>query len=265
MAWARVDDGWWCHPKVLRLDLAARGLWISVLSWSCQHQTDHVPAAIVAMCGADERIAASLVTAGLWEGPDADGSYRIHDWDDYQSERAKKADAGRQGGLRSAEMRRQKQQNEAQPSASREAQPSASREAAEAPTPEAGPTRPYPTQPKSTPPSPPSGGKPAKPAPSSDATARKRAGPLPDGWQPGDRHRQIADQHALDVRREAEKMRNWAASEGKTSRDWDARFRNWLLKAAESPRQPRASPDPRAAPRDWERASRTDPAEWIQP
>ncbi|WP_164719946.1 hypothetical protein [Flaviflexus ciconiae] len=34
-------------------------------------------------------------------------------------------------------------------------------------------------------------------------------------------------------------MRDWAAAGGKTAKDWDARFRNWLRKAGEL--RPRAS------------------------
>jgi hypothetical protein len=137
MSWARVDDGWWCHPKVLGLDLDARGLWVSALSWSCQQQTATIPDAIVRMCGDDGTAAAKLVDAGLWET--AGAGYAIHDWDDYQSERAKKAAAGRLGGRKSGEARRAKQTGEADDGASDEAEPGASDEA--------GPTRPVPTRP----------------------------------------------------------------------------------------------------------------------
>lgn len=106
--WAKVDDGWWCHPKVLGLSLAARGLWISSLSWSCAQRRDTVPGSLVAMLGAQPDHAAELVAAGLWD--DLDGDFRIHDWHEYQdmplSER--RAEAGRRGGQRSGEARRSK-------------------------------------------------------------------------------------------------------------------------------------------------------------
>lgn len=139
MTWARVDDAWWCHPKVLTLDLDARGLWVSALSWSCQQSTDQIPDAIVRMCGDDGTAAKKLVVAGLWDESD-DGGWVIHDWDDYQSERAKKAAAGRKGGKKSGESRRaSKQDDEADDGASHEAEPGASDEA--------GPTRPVPSLP----------------------------------------------------------------------------------------------------------------------
>lgn len=105
MTWARVDDGWWCHRKVLALDLAARGLWISALSWSCAQRSDEIPAAFLPMVGATDAQADALVTAGLWV-PNGDG-WRIHDWDAYQQRTLseKRADAGRKGGRRSGEAR----------------------------------------------------------------------------------------------------------------------------------------------------------------
>jgi hypothetical protein len=137
MAWARVDDGWWCHPKVLTLDLEARGLWVSALSWSCQQKSATIPAVVVRMCGGDDDIAARLVGAGLWDD-NGDGSYDVHDWTDYQSERAKKVAAGKEGGKASGKSRR-----EASSGASSEAESGASDEA--------GPTRPVPTQPDQKP------------------------------------------------------------------------------------------------------------------
>lgn len=114
MSWARVDDGWWCHPKVLGVSLTARGLWVSALSWSCAQRRDEVPRPLLAMLGATAAEAVELVDAGLWV--EVDDGYRIHDWAEYQdlttSER--RAIAGRRGGQRSGEARAK--QTEASPS-----------------------------------------------------------------------------------------------------------------------------------------------------
>ncbi len=106
MSWAKVDDQWWSHPKVMQLSLEARGLWITALSWSCAQRRDVVPFRFVQMvtAGADE-CAAEIVDAGLWI-TEANG-YRIHDWSEYQelTLSEKRAAAGRVGGLRSGETR----------------------------------------------------------------------------------------------------------------------------------------------------------------
>ena len=142
MPWARVDDAWWCHPKVIALDLDARGLWISVLSWSCQQKTDRIPEQIVRMCGDDGTAAAKLVAAGLWD--ERDSGWAVHDWHDYQSESARKAEAGRKGGQKSGASRRAAAQAKHHSEADDGASPEALRPASS----EAGPSRPIPTQPK---------------------------------------------------------------------------------------------------------------------
>lgn len=103
MAWAKVDDGWWCHPKVLGLSMGARGLWVSSLSWSCAQRRPVVPATFVAMMTSAEPtdLAAELVDAGLWRK--LDGGFEIHDWAEYQEKTLSehRAEAGRKGGLKS--------------------------------------------------------------------------------------------------------------------------------------------------------------------
>jgi phage replication O-like protein O len=58
------------------------------------------------------------------------------------------------------------------------------------------------------------------------ARARKRA--LPDDWTPNEGHRRIAAELGIDLKRENEKMCDWALSKGEKRADWDATFRNWL-------------------------------------
>jgi hypothetical protein len=106
VAWAKVDDGWWCHPKVIGLSAAARGVWVSALSWSCAQRKDVVPAGLLGMVGGSNDEANELVGAGLWVA-DLSG-WRIHDWAEYQdmSTSEKRAEAGRKGGKASGESRR---------------------------------------------------------------------------------------------------------------------------------------------------------------
>ena len=228
MVWARVDDAWWSHPKVIDLDLAARGLWISALAWSCQHRTDRVPRRVLFVCGGDEEVAARLVSAGLWSGPHDDGSYTIHDWDDYQSERAKKADAGRQGGQRSGEVRRSQTPQPNEPSDPDEANGAASHEARGAASHEAGPSRPVPSLPDP-------GGK-GRAADVEDeggagGSRRKRrtpSKPLPDDWKPTDSHREKAASLGVDANAEAEAFRDHHLARDSRFADWDRAFHTWL-------------------------------------
>lgn len=141
--WAKVDDGWWCHPKVMGLGLPARGLWVSALSWSCHQRKPVVPWTLLALLGADETHAAELVAAGLWT-VEGDG-WAIHDWAEYQelSVSEKRAIAGAKGGKASGRSRRSKAK-QSDPVTSADAPDAGSKSEADA---EAG-TRPFPAHPK---------------------------------------------------------------------------------------------------------------------
>lgn len=52
-----------------------------------------------------------------------------------------------------------------------------------------------------------------------------------DGWSPKDDHLAIAKQRGVNLETEAAKMRDWAASNGVTKKDWDAFARYWLRNA----------------------------------
>jgi hypothetical protein len=121
MPWAKVDDGWWCHPKVMGLSLAACGLWIKAVSWSCAQRRDTVPVAFLAMVGGSKDEANELASAGLWV--ESDAGWRIHDWSHYQdrSTSEKRAEAGRKGGIASGESRRSEEPNRSKAEAKAEA------------------------------------------------------------------------------------------------------------------------------------------------
>lgn len=132
MSWAKVDDGWHSHIKVGGLSLAARGLWITALSWSCHQRSQFVPLHFVMKETGGSKVEANeLASVGLWD--ETDGGWVIHDWCDYQGQSVseKRAEAGRKGGLRS----RPPKQTEANVGSKAEAKP------------EAGPSRPFPSLP----------------------------------------------------------------------------------------------------------------------
>lgn len=86
MAWFKVDDGLYSHPKWLGLSKGARSLWVTAGSWSAAQLTDgKVPESVLPILGGNAREATELASAGLWR-PISTG-WRFHDWDDYQPTR----------------------------------------------------------------------------------------------------------------------------------------------------------------------------------
>lgn len=90
------------------------------------------------------------------------------------------------------------------------------------------------------------------PAPATTKKSRKRtnAVQLPDGWVPGP----YVVPNGVDAQRELERFRNHAQTNGRTAKDWQAAWRNWLLKAEEFARPTsqsrpvgRAEPQPASA------------------
>jgi hypothetical protein len=112
MGWAKIDDRFCVHPKTLACSLAARGLWVSALSWVAGNGTDGVvPMTVVTMVGATAKHADELVRVGLWVVHER-GAYAFKDYLDYnpdsdtlRARRAVRAAAGRVGGHRSAQAR----------------------------------------------------------------------------------------------------------------------------------------------------------------
>lgn len=109
MAWARIDDGFDDHPKVLSLgnNLAAIGLWTVALTYAHRNarvskRPGFVPFEFLLRYGVATELAMALAIAELWEA--VEDGWIIHDFDDYlPSTRpsaelsAKRAAAGRKG------------------------------------------------------------------------------------------------------------------------------------------------------------------------
>ena len=108
MSWAKIDDHLFCHPKMLTVSLAARGLWITALSYAAGLERDgwfpFSGLALLARSDVDlDPLAHELVHAALWSR-EADG-YRIHDYLRYnpsakQLQKLRKRDAARQRASR---------------------------------------------------------------------------------------------------------------------------------------------------------------------
>lgn len=108
MTWGKIDDKLHSHPKAEDAGLEAMGLWVMALSYCVAYLTDgRITTARVSRLAGErgEYLAGLLVDAGLWETRQG-GGWQFHDWADYQptraaveADKAKKALAGRAGGL----------------------------------------------------------------------------------------------------------------------------------------------------------------------
>lgn len=86
MTWFKVDDGFWCHPKVLGVSAGAIRLWVLAGSWCAQHCTDGVvPASLLRTLRVRSAYATELVEVGLWDLHQT--GYAFHDWTDYNPTR----------------------------------------------------------------------------------------------------------------------------------------------------------------------------------
>ena len=96
MAWGRLDDKYHSHPKTVCVSLAARGLWVTLLSWACGNDSKmakgFLPSALVRREAASDADALSseLVSAGFWEV--VTGGYLIHDFEQFQAPSRIKSD-----------------------------------------------------------------------------------------------------------------------------------------------------------------------------
>lgn len=246
MPWFKVDDNLAFHHKVVAAGNPAMGLWVRAGSACAQQLTDgFVPHHMIATLGTKAQ-AERLVSAGLWTR--VEGGYKFHEWTERQPS---KADVEAERAAHAARMRAYRERKKA---ARRDAssQVSAVRDASrtdheqgtnneraplvQAPRPD--PTRPDPTVVPTE-------------LPVEKPATRKRARQLPDDWQPNDTHRRIATEERRDIAREATLFRDDAAAKGRTAKDWDAAFRNWLRSpyglrrdaapASDQPRLPHAS------------------------
>jgi hypothetical protein len=88
MAWTRIDDSFYDHPKAARTSLAAIGLWTKALSYCARHLTDgFVPTLIVIDLARLPReqalgLARELVRARLWKAVGTKG-FKFHDYLEY--------------------------------------------------------------------------------------------------------------------------------------------------------------------------------------
>jgi hypothetical protein len=112
MSWFKIDDKMTFHHKVLKAGNAAIGAWARIGALVSLHQRDGFIDRKSALTIATLKELSRLQEAGLLDV--VEGGYRMHDFLDYnptaaevQAKRDARAEAGKRGGLRSAEVRAQ--------------------------------------------------------------------------------------------------------------------------------------------------------------
>lgn len=87
MAWVRLSDNFYRHPKFLRAGPRGGYLAICGIAYANEYLTDgFIPAIAPAALGATPRDIDAVVGSGLWTP--ADGGWSIHDFAEYQPTRA---------------------------------------------------------------------------------------------------------------------------------------------------------------------------------
>lgn len=234
MAWFKVDDGFWSHPKTLACSPDAIALWVRAGAWSCQQLTDgFIPKVALGMFGVAVEVTQELVDAGYWSA-DGDG-WRFHDWEEFQEssdvvksrrerarERMRKARGARSHDVREKFARTDGEVRE--------------KFARSSPNPD--PTRPDPTI-----------------VTSNEVTIAKRKlpeVPLPNDWAPTARHVKYAQEHGIDLAAEVEAFRLHAETHDRRAARWNGAFSQWLSKAkrtkAPKPFDPYNAPPPKVTP-----------------
>lgn len=205
--YARFDIGMDEHAKIMLLsDAAFRALFESTL-YSRRQLTDGFLDERIVMrkWGAD---VASELTSNDPERPSwakVDGGYQIHDFAEHQTTNADieaKRAAGRKGGL----AKPKQNASTTQAGASKVLEQNGSKSLAKTETETE--TETLTTMP---------------------TAGRKK--PLPASWAPNEAHTRYAVDEGIALDFQAERFRSHAEAHGRTLVNWDAAFRNWLLKA----------------------------------
>lgn len=199
MGWAKFDDAYSDHPKVVAAGPLAELLDTRAIMFCARHETDgHVRAAQLSRLGIGIKSpkiqAQRLVDVGRWE-PDGGGDgWWVHDFLDYNPSRAQKnaeREAARER-MRSARVAKNNKRS------SGEQQPKFA----------GGSGNPDPAPPPKT-------SKPKK---------HKR----PSGFEPNEANRKFAAEHGLDLAAEVEAFCIDRDAKGVTYVDWQLGLRTWL-------------------------------------
>lgn len=84
MTWVRIDDGFWMHPKIVRVGNDSAGAFVRMLSYCGCYLTDgRVPGDVARTIAGRPATLTKLVNQGLLVLLPASGDYAIQDFADY--------------------------------------------------------------------------------------------------------------------------------------------------------------------------------------
>lgn len=214
MPWFNVDDGFYDHPKVDDLPLDAVGLWTLSGAYCMRQLTDgEITESRVRKFGGTPESVDALLESGLWIRT-SDG-YQFKDWGDWQLTRAQVEEKREKERLRKQKQRRDSDGKYT-------GTPPGTPENVPPPVPVGHPrdsrrdsARSHTVQ--------------SNPIQSNPSTgAQKRPTPLPTDWEPSEEHITYARENRIDLDFEAQKFRNHCAANGKTYKNHNAAFSNWI-------------------------------------
>jgi len=212
VGWFKVDDQLAFHAKSVMAGNSAMGLWVRAGSWSSAQLTDgFIPThmanamanAMAKPCDPD-----ALVLAGFWN--EVEGGFQFHEWQDFQPS------AETEKAKRKATSAARSRAGKAGADARWHGKPDGNRIASEWQSDGPDPTRPDLTLSKESVP---------------ETSRKKPAVRLPASWKPNDAHTQYAASEGIAIDFQAERFRTHAEANDRRIVNWDAAFKNWLLKA----------------------------------
>lgn len=116
MGWARLDDGFHDHPKLIGLSMDAIGLYTVCLTWAHRHKNvltpGYIPPELPGRFASSKgkRLAETLLQHRLWDAADDGVGWLIHDFVEYlpkERDPEERARAGRKGAAKRWEVTRE--------------------------------------------------------------------------------------------------------------------------------------------------------------
>ena len=219
MAWFKVDDGFYTSMKFLSIprqhQAQAAGAWLLCGTWSADKMTDgFVPYAVMDMWEFDADVAGYLVEVGLWDHDEERMGIQFHDWCEYQPTRDELMEKrNRRAEVNSANAKKRWEKSKNDASVMQEVcETDANTMQNDAPEPE------------------------PEPEPLEVVVVKPtRKTELQLDWKPSPAGYEYAKQRApgMNADIQAEKFVNYNLTQGRKLGDWEAAWRNWVLKAIE--------------------------------